>query len=58
MAAYEQGDAELHFQIADAVGHGRLGDEELLGRFGEVLYLCQGDERPECRCVHRRTSFS
>ena len=40
MATDEEGNAELHFQVADAVGHRRLGDEELLCRFRKILYLC------------------
>ena len=58
VAADEEGDAQFHLQVADAVGYRRLGDEELLRRFREVLYLCQGNECPECRRIHSRTSFS
>ena len=42
--SFEQGEAKLLFELADAAAERRLGDAELLGRLAEAERFADGEE--------------
>ena len=56
-AALEKGGAELFFEVADLLAHGRVGDVEVFGGFGEVEVFGDGEEAAKLVGVHGQVPF-
>ena len=56
-AAQQQRTAQLRLQLADQMGHGRLGIPQLNGSFAKAAALHRGQQRPQLAIIHRNLAF-
>ena len=48
---------QLCLQLADQMGHGRLGIPQLNGSFAKAAALHRGQQRPQLAIIHRNLAF-